>query len=188
MKRAVIGIYLLALLAACSLPATLDGPPVSMGNFRLGHNVVIVDAPEQGPFSRQASDEELKVALETAIQDRLGPYEGDKFYNIGVKLDLYALALPGIPIVFTLQSAFVVSVTLWDDASQTLLSEEGGKGLTVFEGASAEALISSGLLQNKDRQMEILAANTAKAIQDWILDNPEWVGLAVLPEPATPAN
>ncbi len=176
-------------LVACSAPANLETEaPREMGDFRLGHVAVVVDSPEQGPFSRVATDEELKSGLERAIQARFGPFQGDKFYHIGVKLDLYALAMPGIPIVFSPQSVYVVTVTIWDDETQTVISEEGGKGLQVFEGLSKENLVSSGLTQSKARQIEIMSANTARAIQDYILENPEWIGLPPLPDPAPADN
>lgn len=184
MLRRSLTILALLALAACSLPADPENePPVDMGNFRLGHAVVVVDNPEIGPFSRKATDEELKAGLEKALHDRFDRYQGDKFYHIGVKLDLYALALPGLPLIASPKSAFVVTITFWDDASQSLLGEAGGKGLSVFEGTSKETFISSGLTRNKARQIEVMSANTAKAIQDYILDHPEWIGLPPKPEP-----
>lgn len=167
----------LLLVAACARDASVEDAPSDMGNFRLGHTAVVVNAPEKGPFSRNASDAELKDALETALRDRFGSYAGDEFYHIGVKLDLYALAMPGVPVVMAPRSVFIVSVSFWQDSTQTRLSEEGGKGLTVYEGPTFEAVVSSGIFRSKKAQMRILADNTAKAIQDWILENPEWIGL-----------
>lgn len=169
----------LAATAACSLPADVDAPQISMGNFRLGHNIVVVDNPEIGPFSREAEDDVWKQSLVDAIDRRFGAYEGDKFYHIGTKMDMYVLALPGVPLVFTPKSVLVVSVNIWDDAAGEKVNEEG-KALTIFEGISAETLVSSGLTQNKNQQMLKLSNNMAKAIQDWILENPEWVGLPPL--------
>jgi hypothetical protein len=169
------------LVAACARDASVDDAPSDMGNFRLGHTAVVVNQPEKGPFSRKATDAELKDALETALQDRFGAYAGDEFYHIGVKLDLFALAMPGVPVVMAPRSVFIVSVSFWQDSTQTRLSEEGGKGLTVYEGPTFEAVVSSGLFRTKKAQMRILADNTAKAIQDWILENPDWIGLTSAP-------
>lgn len=168
----------LGLLVACGAPADLAKEPrVTMGDFRLGHKIVVSNGPEKAPFSRNATDEELIAALETALDDRFGAYQGDKFYHIGIKVDLYGLARPGVPVVFNPKSVFVVTVNVWDDAKQERLTDEGGKALTVFEGASKETLISSGLLRSRDKQLAVMSANVAKAIQDYILENPEWVGL-----------
>ncbi len=181
-RNMIIGAGML-LLAACSLPADVDAPAVDMGNFSLGFNVVVVNDPQIGPFSRKATDEEWKDALTKAIDRRFGGYEGDKLYHIGVKLDGYALAQPGIPIVLKPRSFVVVTVNMWDDAAQAKVNKEE-KALTIFEGVSGKSLIGSGLFMTRDQQMELLANNTAKAIQDWILENPEWIGLPPLPDTA----
>lgn len=172
----------LAVLAACSLPADVNEPPVAMGNFRLGHNIVVVDNPEVGPFSRTVEDSLWQERLTQAIADRFGGYEGDKFYHIGVKMDLYVLASPGVPVVFSPKSVLVLTVNMWDDSTGEKVNAEE-KVFTIYEGVSGETVVGSGLLRGKKKQMEVLSNNAAKAIQDWILENPEWVGLPPLPQP-----
>ncbi len=176
----------LAFLAACSLPADVDEPSVSLGNFRLGHNIVVVDNPEVGPFSRTVTDEEWKERMTQAMSDRFGGYDGEKFYHIGVKMDLYVLALPGIPVLFTPKSVLVLTVNMWDDSTGEKVNAEE-KVFTVFEGLSGETVVGSGLTRGKKKQMAVLSNNAAKMIQDWILENPEWVGLPPLPQPAEEA-
>ncbi len=186
MKSSIRKFVLIAALfipAACSLPADVNAPPVAMGNFLLGHNIVVVNEPEVLPFSRTAGDEEWKDALTAAIDRRFGSYDGYKFYHIGVKIDGYALALPGVPVVFTPKSVLVITVSLWDDAAGKKLNEEE-KALTIFEGVSGETLVSSGLTQTKEQQIVKLSDNAAKAIQDWILENPDWIGLPALADAA----
>jgi len=170
----------LVFLAACSLPADTDAPDVAMGNFALGHNIVVVNEPEIGPFSRTVTDEVWKEELTAGIARWFGDYEGEKLYHLGVKIDAYVLAAPGVPLVFKPKSVLVLSVNIWDDASQTKLNAEP-KQLIVFEGVSGNTIIGSGLTQNKKKQMVKLSDNAAKAIQDWILETPEWVGLPPLP-------
>ncbi|MGB5560401.1 MAG: hypothetical protein WBN04_20600 [Paracoccaceae bacterium] len=178
-RNLLLGLTGLAALAACSLPADVNEPQVPMGDFRLGHNVVVVDEPTIGPFSRTATDEEWTDELTAAINKRFGGYEGEKFYNLGIKVEAYALAMPGVPLVFKPRSVLVVNVLVWDDATQTRLNPEV-KQLTIFEGISGETIISSGLTQNKKKQMVKLSNNAAKAIQDYLLENPEWFGLPPL--------
>ncbi len=178
-RNQLLGLASLAALAACSLPADVNEPQVPMGDFRLGHNIVVVEEPTIGPFSRTATDEEWTEELTKAIQTRLGGYEGEKLYNLGIKVEAYALALPGVPLVFKPRSVLVINVLVWDDATQTRLNPEA-KQLTIFEGVSGETLISSGLTQNKQQQMVRLSNNAAKAIQDYLLENPEWIGLPPL--------
>jgi hypothetical protein len=172
----------LGILTACSTPAVVDEPAVSMGDFRFGHKIVVVDNPEVGPFSRTVEDSVLQERLTQAMADRFGGYEGEKFYHIGVKMDLYVLALPGVPVVFTPKSVLVLTVNMWDDSTGEKVNAEE-KTFTVFEGLSSETVVGSGLMRGKEKQMEVLSNNAAKAIQNWILENPEWVGLPPLPQP-----
>jgi len=173
----------LAVLAGCSLPADVNELPVAMGDFRLGHNIVVVDNPEMGPFSREQTDQAWKAALTDAVERRFGGYDGEKFYHTGLKLDAYVLAFPGVPLVFKPKSILVLTVNVWDDTLGEKVNEEA-KALTIFEGVSGETVISSGLTRNKEEQMTVLVDNAAKAIQDWILENPEWIGLPSLGETA----
>ena len=185
--RNLFSVLVLVVFAACTRQATTDEPSVSMGDFRLGHNIVVADAPQQGPFSRTATDEELIEALKTAISARFGAYEGEKFYNFGAKIDAYALALPGVPVVFNSKSVLVITMSIWDDETGETLNEES-KVFTIFEGVSGKTLLSSGLTQNKAKQMANLSNNAAKAVQKWILENPEWIGLPPETAPETAAD
>jgi len=172
----LLGTFGLVALAACSLPADVDAPTVAMGDFSLGHNIVVANEPTIGPFSRKASDEEWKNELTAGIARRFDRYDGERLYHLGVKIEAYALALPGVPLVFKPKSVLVLLVTAWDDEKQEKLNPEP-KQITVFEGVSSETLISSGLTQNKKKQMVRLSDNAAEKIQEWLLENPQWFGL-----------
>lgn len=180
---------MLALVTACSLPADENEASVPLGDFKLGHNIVVVDNPDLGPFSRKATDEQWQTAITEAMDKRFGGYDGDRFYHIGLKVDGYALAIPGVPILFSPKSALILTVNIWDDEKGVKLNDEP-KRLTVFEGLSGETVIGSGLTQNKRTQLRKLSVNAAKAVEKWILQNPEWVGLPPLEteEAADPVN
>lgn len=170
-----------ALLSACGGKKDME-PPVGLGNFKLGHNIVVADNPQKVPISREAAPQDLDDAMTKALQDRLGRYQGEKFYNLGVSVDAYALAPPGIPLVLSPKSALVVTATLWDDAAGTKLNEKGEQ-FTVFEGIDGNTLIGSGLTRTPEQQMEKLSYNAAKRIERWLSDHPEWFGLPPKPEP-----
>ena len=76
--------------------------------------------------------------------------------------------------------ALIITVNVWDDAKKQLLVK-GGKRITVMEGVSGETFIGSGWTQTKEQQMKKLADNAAKAVQDYMLEHPEWLGLPVPP-------
>lgn len=165
----------LTALAACQTN-DLKEPPVPLGDFRLGLNIAVADNVQKVPISRDASKEEWQEAVKKAVADRFGRYEGDKLYNIGISIDGYALAPPGVPLVLKPKSVLVITANIWDDAARKKLNPEG-KQLTIFEHMSAETVIGSGVTQNKKKQMEILSYNAAKSVEKWLLEHPEWFGL-----------
>jgi hypothetical protein len=162
-------------LSACQTN-DLAEPPVPLGNFALGHNIVVTSNMQKVPISRNATPEAWEAALEKAMEARFGRYDGDKLYNIGISIDAFALAPPGVPLVLNPKSALGMTVSIWDDAAQRKLNEEG-KQIIVMEKMSGETVVGSGLTQSAAKQMEVLSYNAAKAVEGWLLDNPEWFGL-----------
>lgn len=162
-------------LAACQ-KNDLAEAPVPLGNFELGLNIVVADNMKKVPISRPATVEEWEAAIIKSVDDRFGRYSGSKLYNIGIAVDGFALAPPGVPVVASPKSVLVISANIWDDASGTKLNAESAQ-FTIFESFSGETVIGSGLTRSRQKQMEILSYNAAKRVEQWILENPEWVGL-----------
>lgn len=173
-------------LSACQTN-DLAEPPVPLGNFSLGHNIVVTSNMQKVPISRNASPEDWEAALEKAMEARFGRYDGDKIYNIGISIDAFALAPPGVPLVLNPKSALGMTVTIWDDAAQKKLNDEG-KQIIVMEKMSGETVVGSGLTQSAAKQMEVLSYNAAKAVERWLLDNPEWFGLPPKPVSSEPTG
>lgn len=179
MYRILAALALLFSLSACGDFKDLQEAPEPMGDFLLGHNIVVAPDPVPGPLTRMATEEEWQESITAAIDERFGRYDGDHYYHIAVKVEGYVLALPGIPLVANPKSVLIAGVTIWDDATQAKINEEP-KRFTVFERASPETFLSSGLTQNKHTQRRNLARNLAKKIHDWMLKHPEWFGGAPL--------
>lgn len=158
----------------------LEEPPVPLGNFSLGHNIVVTSNMQKVAISRNATPEQWEKSLEQAMEDRFGRYEGDKLYNIGISVDAFALAPPGVPLVLSPKSALGMTVTIWDDAAQKKLNDEG-KQIIVMEKMSGETVVGSGLTKSAAQQMDTLSYNAAKAVEGWLLEHPEWFGLPPLP-------
>ncbi|WP_375691672.1 hypothetical protein [Pseudooceanicola sp. LIPI14-2-Ac024] len=169
-------------LAACTNANDLDEPTADLGNFLLGHNVVIASKAQKGPLSRDASAEEMSTAIKAAIDDRFLRYDGDHYYHLGVSVEGYNIALPGVPLVAAPKSVLILNLTVWDDAQQVKLTPEPVK-LTVFESFSGDTIIGSGLTKSKEEQLANLAANTAKQIEQFLEQNREWFG--PLPAPTS---
>lgn len=172
-----------SLLTACQ-KNDLAEPPVPLGNFELGLNIVVADNMKKVPISRPATVEEWEAALIKSVDDRFGRYSGTKLYNIGIAVDGFALAPPGVPVVASPKSVLVITANIWDDATGTKLNEKGEQ-FTIFESFSGETVIGSGLTRSRQKQIEILSYNAAKRVEQWILEHPEWVGL---PKKNTPSG
>ncbi|WP_172298235.1 hypothetical protein [Pseudoruegeria sp. HB172150] len=161
------------LLAACDPKADLEEPPADLGPFKLGHNIVVARDPTVGPLSRTATEEEWKAVFEAAVDDRFGRYDGNRLYHLGISVDGYVLAMPGVPVVASPKSVLIFTVTAWDDALGRKLNEEAEQ-LTVLESLSGDTFVGSGLTLSKEEQMANLSASAAKAIEKWLLRHPEW--------------
>lgn len=175
--RPALALCLIALISACGRN-DLAEPPVPLGEFALGLNIAVADNVEMVPISRPATAEEWETAMIKAVDDRFGQgrYMGGKLYNIGISIDAYALAPPGIPVVAAPKSILVVTANIWDDAAQKKLNPEG-KQITVFESLSGETVIGTGITRSKKQQMDALAFNAVKRVEDWLLEHPDWFGM-----------
>lgn len=161
-----------ALLAGCGA-GDLTNPPPEFGDMALGYTIVVAKNAQRAGPSRSATPEEWQAAIEEAVDARMGRQLGDKIYHLGIGVDAYALAIPGIPVVLNPKSVLVVSVTLWDDAAQMKVNAEPEQ-LTVFEEMSPETMISSGLTQTREQQIANLSVSVAAAIERWLVRNAEW--------------
>jgi hypothetical protein len=167
----------MSVLAACAAQDPLEEELPDMGDFRLSHNIVVAENMQQVPPSRNATPEEWQTIMTSEIDRRFGSYEGDRLYHIGINVDGYALAPPGIPIVLNPRSVLVLSVNVWDDELGEKLHEEPEQ-IVIFEGSSPETfLLGSGLTRTREEQMQVLARNAARRVQLWMLQNPDWFNI-----------
>ena len=173
--RSLLMVAGIGLLAACGA-GDLKKPPVPLGDFVMGLNVVVADTAQVPGISRQATADEWEAAMKQAMVDRFGRYEGSRIYNFGINVEGYVLAPPGVPVVASPRSALIVRVHVFEDATQTQLNP-GGERLILVEGVSAESFIGSGWTQTKKQQMDKMAYRAALAVQNYLLENPEWFGL-----------
>ncbi|MGX0903147.1 hypothetical protein ACSSV8_001723 [Roseovarius sp. MBR-79] len=154
-------------LANCAGSNDLDKEVPYMGNFQLGHNVVVAPNLTKGPASRAATKEEWIEAMTQAITDRMGRHEGTRLYHLGVSVEGYVLAIPGVPLVASPKSALILNVTAWDDAAGKKLNDKPHL-VTVMETISGNTIFGSGLTQSKEVQMANLSRNAAKLIETWL--------------------
>ncbi len=156
-------------LAACTGAKDLDAPLVPLGNFKLGHNVVVAPKVQTtAAVSREVPKEELTAALQSAIAERFDRYEGTKDYHFGVSIEGYVLAKRGVPVVAAPKSAMIIRLTVWDDARGVKLNEEPEQ-LTVLETLDGESIVGTGWSQSAETQLLNLSRNTAQAIENYLV-------------------
>lgn len=160
----------LILLAGCATQSIEDEPKVPLGDFSLGHNVVVASKMAKGPVSREATAEEWIASLRKGIDTRFGRYEGEDLYHLGISIEGYMLAPGGIPVLYSPKSALIILVTVWDDEFGKKLNDEPHQ-LTIFESTDAgSVVVGSGHSRTKAEQMDLLSYNAAKAIETWLSD------------------
>ncbi|MCG6902084.1 MAG: hypothetical protein LJE68_05325 [Rhodobacter sp.] len=166
--KGLLACCLAFVLAACDPTRDLEDAPVDLGQFKLGHNIVVLPKVQSLPGSRIATNEEWQAAMTGAIADRFGRYDGNRLYHLGISIDAYNLAAIDVPGIPTPKSALGLTVTIWDDAKGKKLNEKA-KTITVlgvFSGA--------GIQPTKKVQLANLSALAAKSIENWLLEHPEW--------------
>lgn len=185
MPRLIVLCLFVLGLTACTDASDLDSAPADLGDFHLGHNIVVAPKLFKGPLSRTASKEEWIAAMKAAIDERFGRYEGTRLYHLGVSVDGYVLAQPGIPVVAAPKSLLVLNVAVWDDAAGKKLNPRPER-ITVSESFTADTVVGSGLTLTREEQMQNLARNAAKQIQTWLEKEKRakgWFETAPAPKP-----
>ena len=175
--RLVLSALALALSVGCAAKDPDEEPFQPMGDFRLGFNIVSANEVTQGPFSRDATEEELAATVREDLEKRLARYNGDGLYHVGARIEGYVLAQTGIPLVATPRSIMVLAVQVWDDATQEKLTETPAR-IIAFEGIdSGPPLVGSGLLKSRETQLANLSRNAAYQIEQLLRRNEEtWFG------------
>lgn len=165
--RLIFGALLVLSVAACNGAADLQKAPAPLGDFKLGHNIVVAPKVQKGPLSRDASKEELTTVLQTAIAERFDRYDGEKLYHFGVSVEGYVLAAPGVPIVLAPKSIMIINVTVWDNASNAKMNPKPHQ-ITVLESLDQGPLLGSGYTKTAQEQLKNLSQNASKAIERYL--------------------
>jgi hypothetical protein len=166
--RSLVALVALVGLSACIDGRDLDQPAAPLGDFKLGHNIVIAPNLQMGPLSREATQEEWVEALTKAVDDRFRRYDGDRIYHFGISIEGYVLAQVGVPLVLQPRSVVIFRLTVWDDEAGAKMTSEP-KEITVLEAISAESMAGSGLTQTREEQLEALAILGAKQIEEYLV-------------------
>ena len=167
MARILAVISLLAVLVGCAPQPVSESREADLGEFRLGHNIVIAPKMQAVPGSREASEEEWVTALTDAFAERFTRYDGGQLYHFGISVEGYMLAPPGVPLLASPKSAVVINVTIWDDAEARKINEEPHQ-LAILEAADEGAIIGSGYANTREEQLANLAFNASRQLEIWL--------------------
>lgn len=169
-------LLMLTALSACGgIRDDLTKPPTPIGHFLLGYNIVVAEAPQKGPLSRDATPDQWIKAVHDAIDARFKRFDGDQYFHVAVAVQGYVLARPGIPLIYSPKSVLIFSVTFYEDATQKKLNDEPIQ-LTVFEPCCGVPLLGSGFTKSAQEQMDGLAFNAARAIERQMRKHADWFG------------
>lgn len=155
----------LVLLAACNT-GPQDRTPASLGEFKLGHNVVVAQKARQGPISRDATPEEWESTIQNAVAARFGGFDGDQLYHFGISVEGFMLAPEGF--IYNPRSMLVINVTVWDDAAGKKLNDEVHQITVVEDSTTTTFFKGSGRERTKQEQMDGLTANALDQLGDWL--------------------
>lgn len=168
MRKLLILIAGLATLGACT-PTLVDEAPEDLGAFKLRVNYAFADKAVQGPVSRDATPQEWTEAIQKAVDIRLGRYQGTQEYDIGISLEGYMLAPPGIPVIYNPKSTAIVLVNVYDVSKKKFLAK--GKQFQVLEDTTSDsAVVGSGNSRSKQEQMNGLALKVADRVEEWLAE------------------
>ncbi len=171
--RYIVSILMLLALAACSAPVRdLQKPPVPLGDFRLGHNVVVTPKTQKVPLGRELDKSVMETMLKEAVAERFGRYEGDGLVHLGISIESYFLAPPGVPIVASPKSAMIILLSVWDDTSNKKLTTEPLQ-IVAVESIDQGPLIGSGYTKSAEQQFQNLCRNAAKQIETYLVERRE---------------
>ena len=159
----------LLFLAGCSSPMQdFQIKLVPIGNFRLGQIVPRADAElTKGPLSRTASSEEWVAAVNGAFKDRFSRFDGGSYYHLGITVNGYILAKPGIPLIAAPKSILIFRVIAIEDHTGKVLTQKPHQ-ITVVEQLNVGSLIGSGYTRSRERQINDLAQQAALSTEAWL--------------------
>ncbi len=168
MRKLLILIAGLAALGACT-QTLVDEAPEDLGAFKLRVNYAFAEKAVQGPVSRDATPQEWADAIQQAVDIRLGRYQGTQEYDIGISLEGYMLAPPGIPVIYNPKSTAIVLVNVYDVGKKEFLAK--GKQFQVLEDTTSDsAVVGSGNSRTRDEQMSGLALKIADRVEEWLAE------------------
>lgn len=167
-RNTVLALLATAALTACNGARDLGDAPVPLGDFKLGHNIVVTAKTQKIPLSRELEKDVLESTLQEAVAERFGRYDGAGLYHFGISIESYFLAPPGVPVVAAPKSAMIIRLSVWDDDRNKKLTTKA-RQITVVESLDQGALVGSGYTKSAEEQFRNLSQNAVKQIENYLV-------------------
>ncbi|MGB5863317.1 MAG: hypothetical protein WBG95_03390 [Sulfitobacter sp.] len=181
--RAMVALMLIGSVSACNGAADLGDPAVPLGDFKLGHNIVVAPKVQKVPLSRELDTEVMTQMLQEAVAERFDRYDGTRLYHFGISIESYFLAPRGVPLVATPKSAMIIRITVWDDAKNKKLTPKAHQ-ITILESLDQGPVVGSGFTKSAEEQFKNLSQNAVKQIENFLVKKNEEEGwFNGLPDP-----
>ncbi|MBO9400073.1 hypothetical protein [Shimia sp. R9_3] len=162
----------LAVLVSCGARSTeVTSEKLDLGDFTMGHNIVVAPDLQKGPLSRELPKEQWIASMKNAVDARLGRYDGERLVHFGINLSGYMLAQRGVPVLLSTKSALILTVTAWDDRAGAKFNEEPREIIVLESFGSGTVVTSSGFTMTAEEQLENLTFNAAREIERWMHEN-----------------
>ncbi|SMC66113.1 hypothetical protein [Primorskyibacter flagellatus] len=155
--------FILSLIACVGLAACGDATrdlkdrPDPLGDFSLGFVAAAAPSPQKLLVSRAATSEEWVKVVEEAYLQRFGRFDGEKRYNMGLRVEAYSLPPPLVPG----KSAVQIAVTVWDDAAASKLNDKP-------EPIAVIKVFETRLASSREESMKALAEEAALETEKWL--------------------
>lgn len=167
-RNMIVAVILAGALAACNGASDLAKPAVPLGDFELGHNIVVTPKTQKVPLSRTLEKPVMEKMLTEAVAERFERYEGAGLYHFGISIESYFLAPPGVPVVAAPKSAMIIRLSVWDDAKNKKLTDKAHQ-ITVIESFDQGPVIGSGYTKSAEEQFKNLSQNAVKQIETFLV-------------------
>lgn len=148
---------MLSLVACSDATKDLAQPVEPLGDFTLGHAIVVAPNLQQLLVSRNATEDEWISTVDKAVEKRFRRFSGGRYYHLGISVEAYSLPPPIIPG----KSALALRLTVWDDAANAKLNAE-------TELIHVIQVFETRLKYTREEQMTRLADQAALQIEEWL--------------------
>ena len=102
-----------------------------------------------------------------AFKDRFSRFDGGSYNHLGITVNGYILAKPGIPLIAAPKSILIFRVIAIEDHTGKVLTQKPHQ-ITVVEQLNVGSLIGSGYTRSREQQINDLAQQAALSTEAWL--------------------